>query len=432
MSPHFSELDPKTDETREIPLETIYWLEATDVTEEQISNMATSIAVHGQVEPIVVSARDEKGYRGVVGRLRYEGMKKRWRAQPEGKTILARVRTFNDETEIKTWQLVENLHRREITAMQRARQYRELHTLLTEEHGEAATIQTLVTAIEEGTGDKESKQTVQHYLSLTDLQPETQEVLTSERMPLRYGLELLRIENPKQQVKAAKEIQKSPDRYTNVQAVKWHVEGYITEQQREHQRKRLQKKAEELRKKGKSVIIEAPYGTMSFDERQKYTQIWGELPAECKECPKLGIMLTGNFQQKPVCTDKKCAQDREAKQRGEETKQRREDERAIQEEQAKVSNMPLDERHWRLIVFGLVDSFDLRACLQLKESRYASKDDVVWAALNRLSSEECQRLLLSKAVEEILTGRNWGDDHVKQWTVKEFGLTPNLFLKETR
>jgi hypothetical protein len=39
-------------------------------------------------------------------------------------------------------------------------------------------------------------------------------------MSLRFGMELLRIEDPKRQAKAAKEIQKSPDRYRRVDDVK--------------------------------------------------------------------------------------------------------------------------------------------------------------------------------------------------------------------
>jgi ParB family chromosome partitioning protein len=243
----------------EIPLENVYWTGPTDITEQQIKNMAASILIHSLIEPIIVCPHDEKGqYRGVIGRLRYEAMKYRWRGEPEGKTILARVHRFKDESEILMWQLAENLHRREVTAMLKAKQYRALYDFLREKYGEEATLGTLVTAIEESTGNPESVKTVQHYLSLTKLELKTQEVLTSEKLPLRAGLELLRIEDPKRQVKAAEEIQKMPEKDRTVLDIKWRVETYITDQQRDKQRKRLNKKAEELRKKGKIVVIEAP------------------------------------------------------------------------------------------------------------------------------------------------------------------------------
>jgi len=421
------------DETQEIPLETIYWLESTDITEEQINNMAASILVHGQIEPIIVNVRDEKGYRGVVGRLRYEGMKKRWKTQATGKTILARVHKFDSENELKTWQLVENLHRREVPAMQRALQYRALHDLLREEHGEEATIQTLTMAIEDSTGNKESLKTVQHYLSLTKLQPKVQEILTSEKLPLRAGLELLRIEDPKRQVKAAEEIQKLPAVSRTVSDIKWRVETYITDQQRDKQRKRLNKKAEELRKQGKTVVIEAPYSELGWKERDKYQTFYQEVPAKCKECPKLGIQLSGNFQQKPICTDKKCYENMAWKKQTQKTKEQREIEQKFDEERAKVYSMDLDVRHWRLAVFGLIDAHELQRTLQVKVSNYAQTEELVWMTINKMDEKQCQQLLIKKAVEEVLTGpQSWGDSTVKNWIVKEFNLTAKVFLKEEK
>jgi len=59
-----------------------------------------------------------------------------------------------------------------------------------------------------------------------------------------------------------------------------------------------------------------------------------------------------------------------------------------------------------------------------------NKDEEIWAEISKLSIEECQRLLLKKAVDEGLTSRGWGNEFFKEWIVKEFGLTPALFLKE--
>lgn len=418
----------------EIPLDKIYWTGPTDITEQQIKNMATSLLVNSIVEPIVVCSPDKKGmHRGVVGRLRYEGMKYRWRSEPEGKTILARIHEYKDEVEIITVQLVENLHRREIPAMQKARQYQQLYDLLREDHGEKATLQTLAMAIEEATGNTESVKTIQHYLSLTKLEPKTQEVLTSEKLPLRAGLELLRIQSPVKQAKAAEEIEKRPDRYKTVQDIKWHVDTFVTDEQRDKQRKRLEKKAEELQKQGKQVIIEPPYSKMSYKEREKYHSFYGEVPAKCKTCPKLGVQLSGNFQQKPMCSDSKCYDGMQAQQSREHTKEQKDIKQKFDVERVKVYGVEPDVRHWRLAVFGLIDTWELRQILKVEKDRqFARDDEVVWLALSKLDEKQCQQILIQHAIEEILTGPQWGDETVKEWTVKEFGLTAEVFLKREK
>ena len=419
----------------EIPLNDITWPDTTDISEQQIHDMATSILVHGQVEPIIVCPHNEQGkYRGVCGRLRYEGMKYRWRGEPEDKTILARIHQFKDKPELKMWQLVENLHRREVTAMQKAKQYRELFDLMKTEHKEEATLTTLATAIEDCTGNKESLKTIQHYLSLTNLPTQAQDILTSEKMPLRYGLELLRIEDPKRQVKAAEEIRKRPDQFRNAQAVKGLVETYITDQQRDKQRKRLKKKVEELSKQGKTVIIEAPYGDLSYKEREKYTQFYGEIPADCKDCQKIGIMLSGNFQQKPICTDHECYDNIQAQKNRKHQKDQKELEQKLDAERSKVYAVEFDARHWRLAVYALINTWLLTKLLHVKASNYAKHDEVVWMTLNKLDEKQCQQILVKHAIEKVLSPPQEFhlDSPAKQWTVKEFGLTPQVFLNESK
>jgi ParB-like chromosome segregation protein Spo0J len=413
----------------EVPLENIMWPDTTDITEQQIKDMATSLMTTGQIEPIVITQADKKGmHRGVVGRLRYEGMKYRWRNEPQGKTILCRIRRFKDDVdgqiEVKTWQLVENKHRREIPAMQQARQYRELYDLMRQKYGEKATLNTLTTQIEELTGNKESAKTVQHYLELTKLQPRVQEILTGEKLSLRAGLEFARVTDPKKQVKAAEDVQTRPDIYHDVQSIKWHVETFIEDERKDKQKQRLEKRAEQLRKEGKTVVVESG---ASWNERQKYEVFYGDVPEECKKCPKLGVQLSGNFQQKPICTDKKCHENMQQKQSQKQSRAIREKEKKIEEERAKVYNIPLDVRHWRLALFSMVDTWEL--CQMLGTGR-GDDDKVLWDAVAKLSMEECQTLLIKKAVDEALSRSSWGKDNFKEWVVKEFGLTPSLFLKE--
>jgi hypothetical protein len=66
----------------------------------------------------------------------------------------------------------------------------------------------LATTIEDGTGNSESLKTIEHYLSLAALEPETMEILTREKLSLRHGLEIARAKDPKEQVKLAKETRR--------------------------------------------------------------------------------------------------------------------------------------------------------------------------------------------------------------------------------
>ena len=429
-----------SDQLRDLPLESIFWLEPTDITDDQIKNMALSFSVHGQIEPIVVCPSKDK-YRGVVGRLRYEGMKYRWRSEPEGKTIQARIREFASEIEIKMWQMAENLHRRQISAMQRARQYRDLHDLLKKERGGIentlkketgveATIQTLADAIESMTGGKENVKTIQHYLSLTKLQPETQEVLTGEKMPLRYGLELLRIKNREKQVKLAEGIRDIPDLAPTVKELKWRVDSVLEEERSERHKERIKKKAEKLRKEtGKPVMIR---DELSYEDLRKIFQFYEGARGleECKDedCPKLGIMLRGNFKQIPICTDLKCYEKRDKEKDERERKEQEESQRAWKDERSKVYQMEPDVRHWRLAVIEHIDNWDLRNLLEVDDRSRES----LWSIVKELDLEGCQKLLIQHAIEEILTTpTRWGRvDPWKVWAVQEFGLKKDLFLRE--
>jgi len=423
------------DELKEIPLEDIYWLDDTDITEEQIRNMATSLMVHGQIEPIVVTGPDENGkYRGVVGRLRYEGMKKRWENEPEGKTILARVHKFKNELEIKMWQLAENLHRRRLPAMQKAKQLKALYDIMREEYGEEATIQTLANAIEDMTGEKESVKTIHHYLSLTRLEPEVQEILTREKWPLRWGLELLRIKDPKKQVETAKRILKeTKDEYfpiKSVERVKTVVDEATAEERRQKRNEQLKRKAEQLeRETGKKVYVDS---LISFEDREKFHEWWNpeDIPEECKSCEKTGILLEANFHQKPICLDPECWKKKREEQHKREEEERKKLKKLLETEQRKVWDVPeYDERHWRLAVLAHIPSWDLRE--QYGLDRWGGIDEELVQKVQSLTVEECQRLLVRKAVDELLTGASaWsGEEAVKKWEVEAFNLRRKVFLK---
>jgi len=423
-----------TDELREISLEDIFWSDPTDITEQQIKDMATSLETHSLIEPIVVTPSENGKYRGVCGRLRYEGMKRLDR-----KTILARIHRFESELEIRMWQLAENLHRRQIPAMQRAKQLKDLYDLLKKKSSKEATIQTLARSLEDVTGEKENMKTVQHYLSLTKLQPDVQEILTREKWPLRWGLELARIKDPETQVETAKKILKETKDeifpIKSVEQVKDVVDEALREERQQKRNEHLKKKAEQLEKEtGKKVYVDR---LTSWEEREKFHQWWDEIPQECLNCEKTGILLESNFHQETICLDPSCWDRKQKEQRKRKRKELKEREKALADERRKIWDVHVfDANHWRLAVIGLIDNWDLKKLLGLKKDEWAAwgghADEELLKKIQELSAEECKRLLVRHATENILTGpQRWmGDGAAKIWAVETFHLKREVFLDE--
>lgn len=85
-----------------------------------LSGLQTSIAVHGILEPIIVSPLDETRYRLVAGERRLTA------ATLLGKTaVLAIIRTVEEHQRLEI-QLVENLHRKDLNPVEEAMAYRRL------------------------------------------------------------------------------------------------------------------------------------------------------------------------------------------------------------------------------------------------------------------------------------------------------------------
>lgn len=201
------------DQYLEIPLELIYWREPIRkaIREEDVQNIAMSFTCHGQIEPIVVKPPNEEGmYDGVVGRLRYEGMRFR-----HGKTILARVHRFKSAREVREWQLAENLHRRDLTAIERAEAYRELYESLKEEFGgvkDKHIVSTIAKSLEELTGEKQAERSIRKYIQVSkDLPEEVKKTVTNDHFGIAHAEQLLRLKNmPKKQLELAEELVSEP------------------------------------------------------------------------------------------------------------------------------------------------------------------------------------------------------------------------------
>jgi ParB family chromosome partitioning protein len=200
------------DQYLEIPLELIYWKDPIrEVLKHQdIVDMASSLRLHKQIEPIVVKPPNEDGrYEGVIGRLRYEGAK-----YAHLETILARVHQFKSQREVREWQLVENLHRRQLTELERDEAYKELYDLIKQERGgvyKEHVVKDIAKKIEELTGERPSEKTIWKRIQIAEELPnrvkEILKSLTGESFGIRHAEQLLRLKDmPEKQVEFAEEF----------------------------------------------------------------------------------------------------------------------------------------------------------------------------------------------------------------------------------
>jgi len=176
---------------------------------------------------------------------------------------------------------------------------------------------------------------------------------------------------------------------------------------------------------------------ISWEERQKFHQWWGEIPQDCLNCEKTGILLESNFHQKTICLDPECWEKKQKEQRKREREELKKREKTLEDERRKVWDVQeFDIRHWRLAVAGLIDNWDLKKLLGLKRDEWGTwgghADKEMLKKIQELSEEECKRLLIRHAAEEILTGpQRWmGEGAAKIWAVETFNLKREVFLGE--
>lgn len=195
------------DEYKTVPLPLIMWKSPIrDFAEEDIRDMATSLRIHGQIQPIVCKLPNSEGfYEGVCGRLRYEGAKHAH--LPE---VLVRTHEFESEEEVLEWQLAENLHRKELTALERAEAYDKLAELRKKRFPEESVIKGIAMAVEELTGVKPAEQTVKKYLKISrKVKKKTKEMGNrlphekSSKLGIRHLEQISRIEDEEKQAQLA-------------------------------------------------------------------------------------------------------------------------------------------------------------------------------------------------------------------------------------
>jgi len=212
-------------EVRFIPLSSIVeWLEPREFSEEDVKNMAMSLRIHGQIENITVEPLDEKAetFRGITGRLRYEGAKHAKIMQIECK-----IKRFKSESERVGYQLAENLHRKDLTALQRAEWYKRYRDTLKQELPEASS-KSIMTAITESTekltGEKASEDVVYRYIEIAEQLPTDVKntIGLKSNVGLAHCREMLRLQVvPEKQKEIAEKIR---DESLTVQKLKREVD----------------------------------------------------------------------------------------------------------------------------------------------------------------------------------------------------------------
>lgn len=140
--------------------------------EEDLVELADSIRANGVIQPIIVRPF-QGGYQLVAGERRYRASQMASR-----KTIPALVRTVTDE-ELFEWSLVENIHRRDLNAIERAKAYQRYLNAFSLTQTEAA----------ERLG--EDRSVVANYLRLLDLPEEIRQMLADERLSMGHARAIL-------------------------------------------------------------------------------------------------------------------------------------------------------------------------------------------------------------------------------------------------
>ena len=134
-----------------------------------LADLALSIRQNGLLNPITVLAKDDGTYDLIIGQRRFLACK-----QLGLQTIPAIVRERMDDTDATILSLVENVHRADMSPIDKARAYQKIY----EKFGDYVVV-TKETGV--------SITTIRKYLSLLDLAPSIQESLTTNEGPAGIG-----------------------------------------------------------------------------------------------------------------------------------------------------------------------------------------------------------------------------------------------------
>jgi ParB family chromosome partitioning protein len=140
--------------------------------DEDLVELTDSIRANGIIQPIVVRPFQGR-YQLIAGERRYRAA-----AMVPLKTIPALVRAVTDE-QLFEWSLVENIHRRDLNAIERAKAYQRYLNAFSLTQSEAS----------ERLG--EGRSVIANYLRLLDLPGELQEMLIDGRLTMGHARAIL-------------------------------------------------------------------------------------------------------------------------------------------------------------------------------------------------------------------------------------------------
>ena len=200
------------DDVKSLALPSVFWNSSMrDFTSDDIQRMAQSLRVHGQIQPIVVKPMNGDGeYEGVCGRLRYEGAKYAHIAE-----VLARIHEFKCESDVRAWELAENLHRKDLTATQKAESYEELYESYKKELGGVKgkeIVSTIAQTQQDFSGEKQKEPTIWEYLRVARELPKEvkKKTMLEHSFGVKHALQLLRLKDePEKQLEVTEKFVES-------------------------------------------------------------------------------------------------------------------------------------------------------------------------------------------------------------------------------
>ena len=156
--------------------------------EERLQDLASSIARHGLIQPVIVRKQDTGDYQIIAG-------ERRWRAARLAGLTEIPVRVLNvDDRSVSELALVENLQREDLNPMEEARGYQKLMQDYSLTQEEAAA------------GVGKSRSAVANALRLLNLSPPVSEMVESGILSAGHARTLLSLDDPDLQKKAADQV----------------------------------------------------------------------------------------------------------------------------------------------------------------------------------------------------------------------------------
>lgn len=144
----------------------------TNFSQSYIDELSGSIAEKGLIQPIVVREKSGGRFEIVAGECRWRGSK-----QAKASTVRAIVRDYTDEQVLEI-QLIENIHRHDLTPMEQARGYRRLIDSNPDKHSASTIAQRIGMSVD----------WVWDRLKLNDLIPEVVKLLETDRIAVGHAI----------------------------------------------------------------------------------------------------------------------------------------------------------------------------------------------------------------------------------------------------